>query len=199
MSSITLVSEDILSELLLERILQQMNPELDITQRLGLKGANYVQQKLKALNNAAAGMKILVLLDRDKASNCPIELIARWLGGSRNSNLVIRFAEMESESWLMADQEHLARYLDLPSNRIPSLPDRVEDPKRLLVSLARASRSRRVRDDMCPVKGSSAVVGPAYNQMLSKFIIEQWRLSRAMRNSPSLERAERRIRELILR
>lgn len=199
MKALTLVTEDLLSEILLERLVLQISPEVDVTQRLGRKGITYIQRRARSLNEAAAGMKIVVLADRDRTALCPVSLIAEWLGAPRRNNLVIRFAEMEVESWIMADSEPLSRFLDVPPTRVPSAPDRLADPKRILVNIARGSRSSKIRQDVCPAPGSTATVGPGYNDVLADFVRREWRLLRAMRNSPSLSRAERRIRELIQR
>src|SRR3954468_2916017 len=108
---LTLVTEDIPSEVLAQRILAHVDPEATFAQCLGRRGIGYIQSKIRGLNEAARGMRIVVLADRDRYQNCPIELIQNWLGGPRHPNLVIRFAEMEAESWMIADAESLARFL----------------------------------------------------------------------------------------
>jgi hypothetical protein len=196
---LTLVTEDLPSEVLAHRILAHVDAEAVFAQRLGRRGIGYIESKLPSLNRAAAGLKIVVIADRDSRQKCPPEIIRTWVGGPRHPNLVIRMAEMEIESWVMADNESLARFLDVPLNRIPLTPDSIDNPKQILVNIARLSRSRRIRDELCPAVGSSSIVGPAYNSALEKFLRTDWRMARALQNSPSLRRAERRIRELVQR
>lgn len=196
--SITIVTEDAPSELIAELIIRFVDPEATVGNRLGRQGLGFIARRLRGLNEAANGMRILVLADRDRPENCPVEMIQNWIGGPQHANLIVRLAEMETEAWILADRERLAGYLEIPLARVPQLPDAVEDPKLTLVNLARLSRSSRVRDDMCPAGGSIAKVGPAYNQRLAEFLANFWRVDIAARSSPSLERAQRRIRELCL-
>lgn len=196
--SLTIVSEDAPSELLAELIVQNVDPEATISNRLGKQGIGFIATKLRALNEAARGMRILVVADRDRAENCPIQMIQAWIGGPQELNLVVRLAEMETEAWIIADRERLAEYLEIPANRVPQNPDTLPNAKEALVNLARLSRSSRVRDDMCPPAHAITKVGPAYNQRLDEFLRTRWRADIAARQSPSLERAQRRIRELCM-
>jgi|SRR5882724_2533348 len=196
---LTLVTEDLPSQVLAHRLLAHIDPDARFTQSLGRRGVGYIASKLRSLNQAASGLKVVVLIDRDLPQNCPSNLIEAWLGGPRHANLVIRFAEMEIESWIMADGESLAAFLQVPLNRISQMPDLLNDPKQVLVNIARLSRNRRIREDMCPAEGASALVGPAYNSTLEIFLRQEWRPAHAILHSPSLRRAEQRIRELALR
>src|ERR1700733_5542310 len=100
---LTLLTEDLPSEVLAHRLLAYVDPDASFTTNLGRRGIGYVQSKLRSLNEAAVGLRIVAIADRDTIQNCPIEMIQMWLGGTRHPNLVIRMAEMEVESWIMAD------------------------------------------------------------------------------------------------
>jgi len=194
--SITIITEDMLSEVIAERLVAECCPGVDVHVRLGRRGYNYVVSRLRSLNEAAAGMGIVALLDRDSPNRCPIEVINAALGGPRHPNMIVRFAELEVESWVMGDAEALADFLNVPFNRVPSQPDTVPDPKQTLVNIARRSRSSTVRRDMCPAPGSTAMVGPAYNERLEGFLRDAWRVEAAATCSPSLARALLRIATL---
>jgi hypothetical protein len=196
---LTLISEDILSEALAHRVLANVAPDAEFVQSLGKRGLGYLTSRLKNLNEAAAGMKIVAILDRDRPQNCPIQLIRGWLGGPRHPNFSIRLAEMEIESWILADRERASEFLQVPINRIPEFPDVLPDPKETLVNIARRSSSREIREGLCPKPGSAHPIGPLYNTMLETFVKTRWRASRASAQSPSLLRAQRQIRELALR
>lgn len=197
---LTLVTEDLPSEIASEIILAHVYPEGVVANRIGRKGNGYIQSKLKGFNEAAApGLKIFVLTDRDKPANCPIELRQLWLRGPQSEYLVVRFAEMEVEAWILADPQGIAAYLDVPAARVPGDVDQLADPKQSLVNLARSSRSRRVREDMCPTQGAKNLVGPAYNPRLEEFLRLHWRVDIAIANSPSLNKAAIRMRELMER
>jgi hypothetical protein len=196
---LTLLTEDLPSEVLAHRLLAYVDPDASFITSLGRRGVGYVQSKLRKLNEAAVGLRIVAIADRDSLQNCPIQTIQMWLGGPCHRNLVVRMAEMEVESWIMADREAISGFLDVPLNRIPQNPDTINDPKQELVNIARLSRSRKTREEMCPTMGARNVVGPAYNGALEIFIRKSWRPMHALRHSPSLRRAEQRIRELAQR
>ncbi len=196
-ANLALVTEDFPSEVLAHRLLAHVNPDAAFVPSLGRKGIGYIATKLRSLNRAATGMKIVVIADRDSQQNCPPDIIRNWIGGDRHPNLVVRMAEMEIESWIMADIERISEFLDVPLNRIPQAPDAIPDPKRTLVNIARSSRARRIREEMCPQPGSATIVGPGYNDALEFFLRSRWRAGRAIQNSPSLRRAELRIGELL--
>lgn len=197
--NLTLLTEDLPSEVLAHRLLAYVDPDASFITNLGRRGVGYIQSKLRSLNRAAAGLKIVAIADRDSIQNCPIQMIQVWLGGVCHPNLVVRIAEMEIESWIMADREAISGFLDVPINRIPQMPDAGNNPKQELVNIARLSRSRNTREEMCPAAGARNLVGPAYNSNLEIFIRSSWRPIHALRHSPSLRRAERRIRELAQR
>lgn len=196
---LTLISEDLLSEALAQRLLAHVAPDAGFAQRLGRRGLSHVTSRLRKLNEAANGLKIVAIVDRDRPQNCPIQLIQEWLGGPRNPNLVVRFAEMEIESWIMSDRERLAEFLSVPVARLPEAPDTLLNAKETLVNIARRSRDRQVREGLCPQENLRHPVGPLYNVMLEAFIRTRWRAPYAAARSPSLRRAEQRIRELTLR
>lgn len=197
--SLTLISEDILSEALAHRLLAHVAPDAEFTTSMGRQGNHYVLTRLRNLNLAARAIKIVAILDRDTLENCPIELIRNYLGGPKHDNFAIRFAEMEAESWVMADGDRISEFLDVPTNRIPSAPDALPNPKEALVNIARRSRNRQIREGLCPAQDSRHPVGPLYNAMLENFVRVKWRVRQAAAVSPSLERAVQRIRELALR
>jgi hypothetical protein len=194
-----LVTEDLPTEAVAHRLLAHVDPDASF-HSIGRGGIGYVQSKLRGLNRAAAGMRIVAIADRDSVQRCPVETIRAWLGNSdRHRNLVVRMAEMEIESWIMADREGVAEFLEVPYNRVPQLPDEIVDAKQELVNLSRLSRNRSIREQMCPAAGAVKVVGPGYNALVESFVRANWRPNRALPNSPSLRRAERRIRELAQR
>ena len=136
-----------------------------------------------------------MLTDLDSPQNCPPQLIQSWISAPLNSGFFLRVAVMEVESWIMADRSALAEFLSIPVDRIPSNPDAIDNPKEFLVSLARLSKKKRVRDQLVPALGATtARVGPEYNSRFSEFVRAHWDLERAAVVSPSLKRTLDRIR-----
>ena len=196
LNSVILTVEDRLSDAISTKILESFG--IEIVQRIGFKGNSYLKQKAPNLNRTARGpYDVFMLTDLDSPQNCPPQLIQSWISVPLNSGFFLRVAVMEIESWIMADRSALAKFLSIPVNRIPSNTDDIDNPKEFLVSLARRSNRRRLRDQLVPAQGATtARVGPEYNSRFSEFVQIHWDLERAAVASPSLERTLNRIRSV---
>src|SRR5712691_5308903 len=93
----------------------------------------------------------------------------KWLA-SPAPRMCFRIAVRAVETWLLADRQRLAQFLSIPVSRIPPALEAENDPKSLLVNLARHSRKRATRADMVPRQHSGRKVGPAYASRLMEFI-----------------------------
>jgi hypothetical protein len=111
--------------------------------------------------------------------------------------MCLRVVVREVESWLLADREGLARFLGVAQTLIPKDPESLPDPKAAMISLARRSRRREVRDDMVPRPGSGRPIGPAYPARLIEFAANVWTPETAADRSDSLKRALRCLTRLI--
>ena len=187
-----LAVEDALTESLGRRLLAEAS--MSASQVIGLKGNNYLRRKAHSLNQTAKGYPVLLVTDLDNPACCPPLLIQDWLQSSRQEALLFRVAVMEAESWVMADVPGFSRFLGVRTSSVPQPVDEVANPKEALISLARSSRSRSIRDDLVPRRGSTAKVGPAYNARLTEFVRDSWQPGRAACSSPSLARALRAVK-----
>ena len=196
LNSVILAVEDALSNAVSTKILKHFG--IEIVQRIPntYQGNSYLQRKAIELNRSAKGPPyIFMLTDLDSSKNCPPNLIESWVKGSLNPGFFFRVAVMEVESWIMADRSALAGFLSIPVNRIPSNTDVIDNPKEFLVSLARRSNKRRLRDQLVPgPRAATARVGPEYNSRFSEFVRTHWDLERAAVASPSLKRTLDHIR-----
>ena len=194
LNSVILAVEDRLSDAISTKILESFG--IEIVLRIGFKGNSYLKQKAPSLNQTARGTyDVFMLTDLDSPQNCPPQLIQSWIRAPLDSGFFLRVAVMEVESWIMADRRALARFLSIPVNRIPSNTDVIDNPKEFLVSLARRSNKRRLRDQLVPgPRAATARVGPEYNSRFSEFVQTHWDLERAAVVSPSLKRTLNRIR-----
>ena len=194
LNSVILATEDRLSDAVSTKILESFG--IGIMLRIGFKGNSYLQQKAPSLNQMARGSyNVFMLTDLDSPQNCPPQLIQSWISAPLNSGFFLRVAVMEVESWIMADRSALAGFLSIPVNRIPSNTDVIDNPKEFLVSLARRSNKRRLRDQLVPApRATTAKVGPEYNSRFSEFVQTHWDLERAAVVSPSLKRTLDRLR-----
>jgi hypothetical protein len=190
---VNLATEDELSEAILLRVLNELKRfAVGTPYRQG--GYGYLKKTLTGWNEAAKGKPFIVLTDLDQ-HECPQSLLGSWLGASKkNENLVVRVAVREVESWLIADSNSLSEFLHINRSSVPDDPDQLADPKARLVALARASRSKEIRDRIAPRSGSTATQGPDYNACLIGFVRKYWHIEEAASASQSLSRTVRSLK-----
>ena len=167
----------------------------------GRKGKQYIQSRLDGYNTAAQYAPWVVLVDMDTDTGCAPSLAETWLPEPAHL-MCFRVAVHEIEAWLLADRDRLADFLRVSRRGIPANPEDVEDPKDLMVGLARRSLDHRIRHEMVPGHGSGRAVGPAYNARLIEFVTDRnrgWRPAVAAQSSESLDRCLRCLRQLTVR
>jgi hypothetical protein len=184
---ISLVVEDEISEHTIRQVLAQCGREFTVGNVIGKRGSSYLRSRIVDLNRAARGWPFLVLTDLDRYQ-CPAELVHRWLSVPRHPNLLFRVAVQEVEAWLLADRSAFATFLGISRDLIPDNAEQVDNPKEFVVSLARRSRKRDVRESLVPREGSTARVGRDYNGRLVSFVNADWQAVEAQKRSPSLKR-----------
>ena len=193
LSNVVLAVEDRLSDAVATKILEKFGVE--IVKRIGYQGKSYLERKTPELNRAANGITVFMLTDLDSPRECPPKLIRSWVKSILNPRFCFRVAVMEIESWIMADRQAVSEFLSIPLNRIPRNTDEIDSPKEFLVSLARRSRKKAIREALVPGPGANFSVGIEYNTLLSEFVREHWDLERAAVVSPSLKRTLNRLSE----
>ena len=190
-TNVILAVEDELSESISTQILGHFDIEVWYTIRG--KGNVSLRQKAPELNRSANGAAIFLLTDLDTPRECPPGLIHSWIRDTLNPKFFFRVAVMEVESWVMADRMEFADFLSIPFHRIPSPTDNILNPKEFLLSLARRSKKKAIREALVPAQGATLSVGNQYNTLLSEFVQDHWDLERAATASPSLKRTLDRI------
>ena len=192
-NTVILAVEDALSDAVATKILENFG--IKIVQRIGYQGNSYLKDKTPGLNQTAKGhYDVFMLTDLDSPKNCPPKLIQSWVKAPLNSGFFLRIAVMEIESWIMADRGAIANFLSIPIHRIPQDTDLIPNPKEFLVSLARKSKKKSLRDELVPdPRATTAKVGPGYNARLNEFVRDHWDLERAAAGSASLKRTLDRI------
>ncbi|MCG8339295.1 MAG: hypothetical protein MJE63_32715 [Proteobacteria bacterium] len=189
----TLAVEDRLSEAVARKILKQIDPSFHVKQCLCKGGQGYLKTNINAFNKAANSIPFFVLTDQDRG--CPPMILSKWLKHEANKYLIFRIAVMEIESWILAHRGAFAEFLSISPALIPNNTDSIEDPKQLLLTITARSRSTRLKSDIIPKSGSTATVGPDYNNRLSLFVKDYWNPFEASENSESLARALNRIKQ----
>ena len=191
LNNVILAIEDRLSDAVATKILEKFG--IEIVKRIGFQGKSDLERKARELNRAANGITVFMLTDLDSPRDCPPRLVRSWIRGTLNPKFFFRVAVMEVESWVMADRMGFAAFLSVPLHRIPSPTDNILNPKEFLLSLARRSKKRAVREALVPAQGATLSVGNEYNTLLSEFVREHWDLERAASASPSLKRTLDRL------
>lgn len=191
LNNVILAVEDRLSDAVATKILETFGAK--IVKRIGFQGKSDLERKTPELNRAANGITVFMLTDLDSPRECPPGLIHSWIRGTLNPRFFFRVAIMEVESWVMADRIGFADFLSVPSHRIPSPTDDILNPKEFLISLARRSGKKAIREALVPTQGATLSVGNQYNTLLSEFVRDHWNLERAASVSPSLKRTLDRL------
>jgi hypothetical protein len=162
----------------------------------GKHGIGYIKEKIRPFNVAAPRGPMLTLVDfMDTDADCPPEVLSVWLP-NRHGNMIFRVVVREIESWLMADRVNFAKFIGISQSRVPTTPEILDDPKRTVVSLARKSRYRHIREAIVPSRDSTAQVGKLYATEMMRFIQELWDVQAARQYSPSLESCMIRLQQL---
>ena len=197
---ITLAVEDVLSEAVATRLVNDYLPGVGVREVIGRQGIGYIRRRMRDLNRIALYENpVLVVADLDRSQDCAANRVARLRESLTVSTpkMLIRIAVLEIESWIMADREGIAGWLRIAANTIPRNPEDVADPKGTLVQLAGRSRSRGLREAIAPLRVlGTHRTGPNYNQAVGEFVSQHWNPEVARLGSPSLDRAIARIAEL---
>ncbi len=197
MTQIYVVTEDALSEAVVEKIVEFIDNNLEIGVRMRNQGSGYLRQKLPQLIKLAESIPVLMLTDLDRVE-CAPTLRDQWFAKSSivPKNLLFRVAVREVEAWLLADQEAFSAFARVPAPQVPDRPDELDDPKQTLLNLVRRYAKRDIKDAVLPRPGTKSPEGIAYNPVLIQYAKEIWEPERAAQCSDSLARVMPRLRSL---
>ncbi len=161
----------------------------------GRSGRADLFARLPRYNQAAGYGPWMALVDLETSPSCVADFVMEHLP---NPSQCMRFrvAVHAIESWLMADNETLARFLRVSEARLPLDPDVIQRPKQHLIDIARHSRIARIRFGVVPRAGSGASQGPLYTSLLQDFVMNYWQPDVAAQNSPSLNKCIVRLQTL---
>jgi len=187
---IAIATEDVLTEVVCERVASELG--LSIFLRLRRGGSGYLKSRIGSFIEMARQYPVVVVTDLDDVS-CAPRLVRDW---THRHNLPERFflrvAVREVESWIMSDYESFGRFIN---TKIDFVPENVQDPKAKLLHLA-SRAPRLVREELVTSTGAIASQGVGYNTKLSEFVARDWCPRRASENSDSLRRMMERLENL---
>jgi hypothetical protein len=163
----------------------------------GRKGLPYIEERIDDFNQSAQGIPILALVDlMDTGFDCPVDVVEHWLP-HREADMLLRVVVREIESWILADRTGIARYFGIREPLVSHHPERLDDPKKALVDLARSSQYQSLRNDIVPEDPTVNAQGPAYISRMQSFVRERWNIGPAKQRSASLRRCMEAVRRLI--
>ena len=184
--------EGILDDAVVRRLAEDVDVPINAVHICG--GKLQLKQKVGAYNHAADLWPWILLVDLDR-EECAPNLRAAWLPAP-NKWMCFRVAVREVEAWLLGDRQRMAEFLGVAVAKVPQAPDSIDDPKRVIVELARLSRQRDFRMDMVPRQNSGRSEGPAYASRLIEFTQRLWRPSVAAKHSDSLRRCREALHRI---
>lgn len=191
--------EGVHEEVLARKIIQYCGHEPGIV--YGQRGCRFIQEKAASFAFLATDQSaVLILTDfMDSGCGCPPDAYKRYIVSRRTvvpASFLCRFIVNEFESWLMADREGVASFLQIATNKVPLHPETVPDPKGAFVQLARGSRVSRLRDAIVPPPRHGGAVGPGYTMAIGELACNFWSPERAVSNASSLDRCILRLLDL---
>lgn len=199
--------EDVISKEVLCRIITKIKNEENIdvkfynsvpTIKRGFGNIKKDISKYIDMSNNEINVLILTDLDSDKGA-CPKNLIMDWCKCKPDSlpkRLIFRVAKYEIETWLLADRENFASFLQIPKDNFEDNVEQILNPKEHILDVIRNKGQKKWHKEMLP-KTDHVGIGPLYNSKLCEFVKDYWNISEAMKHSDSLNRAVCRIREFI--
>ncbi|MCO5354591.1 hypothetical protein [Acidovorax kalamii] len=193
---IALVVEDVLSLVLMEKVLAHTERGYSVLRPLVERGVGNIRKSVTKYVNASRALPHVVLTDLDQIRCAPL-LREQWGVTDLPKSMLFRVAVRESEAWVLADRVGFAGFAGIPVNKVPAAPEILADPKQELVNLVRRSRNKRLAAELVPAQGSAVSIGPLYNERLSQFVRETWSMEAAMANSPSLARTVSRLQNFM--
>lgn len=155
-------------------------------------GKQELLRRLAGFNRAAQSAPWVVLVDLDRSADCAPLARLNWLPAPA-ALMHFRIVVRAVEAWLLADREAVADYLGVPLARIPTDPERLDEPKQTVVNLARRSRRRAIREGLVPRPESGRQVGPTYTSHMIEYAQTAWRPEVAAQTADSLRRLRMRL------
>ena len=156
-------------------------------------GFGNLQKKTQSFLPAATkgeGIRSIFLTDLDQ-KNSVQQIANEWFNiaclALLPEKFIFRIAVHEIESWIIADNNGIANFLNVSPVNFTTSPDDLDDPKQFLFNVIGSKCRSKKFKDMLPQKRQS--VGIEYNPQIVQFIKENWDIQAAMTNSPSLKRA----------
>jgi hypothetical protein len=176
-----------------KRVLDQAGVDYAGARILNQRGRTKFWPNVARYNAAAASLGVVFALADLEEVRCAPMLLKRHLRKKTHHHFICRIAVRALESWLLADREQFAEFLNAPFSKLPANPDALTHPKKTVIELARRHAPDWLKRDLVPEEGSAGIAGRGYNSRIVDFVIKSWNPRDARTNSHSLDRAIRAI------
>lgn len=189
---VDLVVEDVLQAAGVQRVVDLHSSRIQVNVVHVKGGSGFIDRNILRYAGAAKHKPFVVVRDLDRVKCAPMK--ARdLLPNGAPPGFLLCIPVREVEAWFLADAESLGAYLGVRSIRVRD-PESIEDPKQFLVECARRSKRKSNRQGLVPV--GVARVGQLYKSTMLEYVVNHWRVDRAMERSSSLERFARKLAAL---
>lgn len=193
---IALVVEDELSLSVMLKVIAFTERDYTVLRPMVERGVDNIRKSLAKYRNASHTLAHIVVVDLDDAPCAPV-LLSQWGLTALPYGMLFRVAVREVEAWILADSSGFANFVGIVRSKVPQTPEDLPDPKQTLINLVRASRNRRLVQEIVPKQGTSMSKGPLYNERLSEFVRNEWNIAAAMQSAPSLQRTIDRLKHFL--
>ena len=191
----TSVYEDEPTHQVMLRLYEYFKGRFSELRSISCNGKGKIKKQIGAYNNAAQYNHYFIIADLDNSYDCAPSLINDWLPDKHTSKFLFRVAVHEIESWLLADRANFAAFFSISQVLVPLYPDNELDPKQTVITLAKKSRKREIREAIVPAD-DFVKIGQGYNVQLQKYIQNVWDINSARKNSPSLDKAIKSLEKI---
>lgn len=205
--SVILVGEDAVTRAVGRRLLEYTCGSAVVVGREEPIRGGQIKQNIPKFNALAAFQPVIMILDAD--TNCPVDLLKSVLQTQvQHPHFFLRIAKDEAESWLLADREGFATYLDIPVSHIPSFKaetkrfaekGEIATPYKsslfIMKELAPLSKSKELRTQL--EVNSTAQKSKEYNVAMLPFVERYWDIDNSLANSYTLRKAVAHLRMIV--
>lgn len=209
MRDVFIAGEDEVTKAVIERLIKDYAPDLNILSSLPARGSQ-LKSKMKEFNVLSCTHPVVVLTDLDAEFCAPIEKSKLLEGLTPSPDLIINIAIDEAEAWLMADKAGFANYFGLPLNEMPestlqrmsgrkALPEMcfpIKASLHLTKNLMQKSYNVELKAQIAVSAQAKNTKGPEYNTAVVPFIRSQWDPEVARVASDSLNRMIVRLQSI---
>lgn len=191
--SFEIVSEGYSDRVVLSSIINGVLPSIKINLHTKFRGKASLfrdnqHQKFLQLAKYDPSRIVVFSCDLDDETECISGFLQKYKLEDQSDNFLCIVIEQELESWLLADEKGMGKWLGIASENFEMLPKNrdLKFPKRVFLDLVRRKASDKWRGLL--LSDDFQKPGDYYVEEMLNFVSTFWSYERAMQNSKSLKR-----------